>query len=176
MLPPGWEERKDSIGRIFFVDHNTQSTSWKRPPPNVQEPDDQMEGDMISPTQRPVQHEIKGLDDLAEQPPSPTFEGSLRVRKELRGLGWRQVYARVCGTALEVYPNSLCTKVEVCIELKSSTLHESSSQGKIRSMKNQIFRWKIFPASNSPQSAIPGKDKFEFAAANDLERATWLGW
>jgi E3 ubiquitin-protein ligase NEDD4 len=68
MLPPGWEERKDSIGRIFFVDHNTQSTSWKRPPPNVQEPDDhlihhlQMEGDMISPTQRPVQHEIKGLD------------------------------------------------------------------------------------------------------------------
>ena len=62
-------------------------------------------------------------------------------------------------------------------------------------MKNQIFRWKIFPASNSPQSAIPGdllqcsafflkslyaqmigKDKFEFAAANDLERATWLGW
>lgn len=80
-----------------------------------------------------------------------------------------------------MYPDASCAKAEVCIELKGSILHESLSQGKIRSMKNQIFRWKIFPANNSPlllkESRIHGgKDKFEFAAVNDPERAAWLGW
>ena len=39
-----------------------------------------------------IMSQVPMIIDLAEQ--SPTFEGSLRVRKELRGLGWRQVYAR----------------------------------------------------------------------------------
>ena len=28
-LPAGWEERVHSDGRIFFIDHNTRSTSWE---------------------------------------------------------------------------------------------------------------------------------------------------
>ncbi|KAJ5072775.1 transcriptional coactivator yorkie [Anaeramoeba ignava] len=30
-LPPGWEQRTDSNGRVYFVDHNTKTTSWKDP-------------------------------------------------------------------------------------------------------------------------------------------------
>ncbi|KAJ8601870.1 hypothetical protein CTAYLR_002685 [Chrysophaeum taylorii] len=30
-LPSGWEERKDSSGRSFYVDHNTKTTTWTRP-------------------------------------------------------------------------------------------------------------------------------------------------
>jgi hypothetical protein len=30
-LPAGWEERKDDHGRTYFIDHNTQSTTWVRP-------------------------------------------------------------------------------------------------------------------------------------------------
>eukprot|EP00123_Amoebidium_parasiticum_P018064 comp24090_c0_seq1/m.43425 comp24090_c0_seq1/g.43425 ORF comp24090_c0_seq1/g.43425 comp24090_c0_seq1/m.43425 type:complete len:807 (-) comp24090_c0_seq1:650-3070(-) len=30
-LPPGWEQRTDHRGRIFYVDHNTRSTTWHRP-------------------------------------------------------------------------------------------------------------------------------------------------
>jgi E3 ubiquitin-protein ligase NEDD4 len=30
-LPPGWEERKDAMGRVYYVDHNTKQTSWDRP-------------------------------------------------------------------------------------------------------------------------------------------------
>ena len=30
-LPPGWEERRDTRGRVYFVDHNTRTTSWRRP-------------------------------------------------------------------------------------------------------------------------------------------------
>jgi hypothetical protein len=36
-LPPGWESRIDPLGRKYFVDHNTRSTSWNPPPPNLLE-------------------------------------------------------------------------------------------------------------------------------------------
>ena len=32
LLPPGWEQRLDeSTGRVYFVDHNTCTTSWVDP-------------------------------------------------------------------------------------------------------------------------------------------------
>jgi E3 ubiquitin-protein ligase NEDD4 len=30
-LPPGWERREDNLGRTYYVDHNTRTTSWNRP-------------------------------------------------------------------------------------------------------------------------------------------------
>ena len=30
-LPAGWERREDNLGRTYYVDHNTRSTSWTRP-------------------------------------------------------------------------------------------------------------------------------------------------
>ncbi|XP_078105473.1 E3 ubiquitin-protein ligase NEDD4-like isoform X4 [Sander vitreus] len=30
-LPPGWEEKRDSKGRRYFVNHNSRTTSWTRP-------------------------------------------------------------------------------------------------------------------------------------------------
>uniref|UniRef100_A0A8C5RLN7 E3 ubiquitin-protein ligase n=1 Tax=Laticauda laticaudata TaxID=8630 RepID=A0A8C5RLN7_LATLA len=30
-LPPGWEKRVDPRGRYYFVDHNTRTTTWQRP-------------------------------------------------------------------------------------------------------------------------------------------------
>lgn len=32
LLPPGWEKRVDKYGRTFYIDHNTQTTTWIRPP------------------------------------------------------------------------------------------------------------------------------------------------
>lgn len=46
-LPPGWEEKFDSSGRAFYVDHNTRTTTWQRPvwqPPHGQ-------SQSLSPTQ-----------------------------------------------------------------------------------------------------------------------------
>ncbi|KAG5354171.1 hypothetical protein C0989_003684 [Termitomyces sp. Mn162] len=34
-LPPGWERRIDPLGRTYYVDHNTRSTTWNRPSSNV---------------------------------------------------------------------------------------------------------------------------------------------
>jgi len=30
-LPPGWEEGRDEQGRSYFIDHNTQKTTWEDP-------------------------------------------------------------------------------------------------------------------------------------------------
>ncbi|GAB5587048.1 hypothetical protein Unana1_01948 [Umbelopsis nana] len=30
-LPPGWERRTDHLGRPYYVDHNTRTTTWNRP-------------------------------------------------------------------------------------------------------------------------------------------------
>jgi len=38
-LPSGWEMRLTSTGRVYFVDHNTRTTSWDDPrlPPNLED-------------------------------------------------------------------------------------------------------------------------------------------
>uniref|UniRef100_A0A7N6A415 HECT-type E3 ubiquitin transferase n=1 Tax=Anabas testudineus TaxID=64144 RepID=A0A7N6A415_ANATE len=41
-LPPGWEEKWDSKGRRYYVNHNTQTTTWTRP--------------LVQPLPRPSQH------------------------------------------------------------------------------------------------------------------------
>ncbi|PVU89203.1 hypothetical protein BB561_005490 [Smittium simulii] len=30
-LPSGWEQRMDHLGRIYYVDHNSRTTTWKKP-------------------------------------------------------------------------------------------------------------------------------------------------
>lgn len=32
LLPPGWERRRDVQNRTYYVDHNTRTTTWQRPP------------------------------------------------------------------------------------------------------------------------------------------------
>lgn len=34
-LPDGWEEKCDQQGRIYYMDHNTRSTTWTRPSPTI---------------------------------------------------------------------------------------------------------------------------------------------
>ncbi|CAL5873477.1 uncharacterized protein PFLUO_LOCUS7756 [Penicillium psychrofluorescens] len=33
-LPAGWERREDNLGRTYYVDHNTRTTTWQRPSAN----------------------------------------------------------------------------------------------------------------------------------------------
>ncbi|KAJ5893865.1 hypothetical protein N7495_005556 [Penicillium taxi] len=36
-LPAGWERREDNLGRTYYVDHNTRTTTWSRPTANYNE-------------------------------------------------------------------------------------------------------------------------------------------
>jgi atrophin-1 interacting protein 5 (WW domain-containing E3 ubiquitin protein ligase 1) len=31
LLPSGWERRLDTKGRLYYVDHNTRTTTWQKP-------------------------------------------------------------------------------------------------------------------------------------------------
>jgi len=31
VLPPGWEERRDDFGRVFYVNHSSRTTQWENP-------------------------------------------------------------------------------------------------------------------------------------------------
>ena len=33
-LPPGWERRQDTKNRVYYVDHNTRTTTWQHPTVN----------------------------------------------------------------------------------------------------------------------------------------------
>ncbi|OMJ18486.1 E3 ubiquitin-protein ligase pub1 [Smittium culicis] len=35
-LPNGWEQRMDHMGRVYYVDHNTRTTTWKKPTNSTQ--------------------------------------------------------------------------------------------------------------------------------------------
>lgn len=30
-LPPGWEEKYDQYGRVYYLNHNTRTSQWQRP-------------------------------------------------------------------------------------------------------------------------------------------------
>ncbi|KAK6379528.1 hypothetical protein LTS17_006446 [Exophiala oligosperma] len=36
-LPAGWERREDNLGRTYYVDHNTRTTTWTRPSNHMSE-------------------------------------------------------------------------------------------------------------------------------------------
>ena len=38
-LPEGWERREDNLGRTYYVDHNTRTTTWQRPTASYNERD-----------------------------------------------------------------------------------------------------------------------------------------
>lgn len=44
-LPTGWERRIDPLGRTYYVDHNTRSTTWNRPSLNQTANTHNQEGD-----------------------------------------------------------------------------------------------------------------------------------
>ncbi|KAF7796526.1 hypothetical protein EIP86_007706 [Pleurotus ostreatoroseus] len=44
-LPQGWERRIDPLGRTYYVDHNTRSTTWNRPSANQTANTHAQEGD-----------------------------------------------------------------------------------------------------------------------------------
>lgn len=51
-LPNGWERREDNLGRTYYVDHNTRSTTWTRPLDRQDEQRSRMENNMQMERQR----------------------------------------------------------------------------------------------------------------------------
>ncbi|KAF9013244.1 hypothetical protein BDQ17DRAFT_1536926 [Cyathus striatus] len=75
-LPTGWERRTDPQGRTYFVDHNTRSTTWHRPPLPTQQSSSvpPRPASQAPPTRGPSV--IASTPTAAPNPVSPTATGS----------------------------------------------------------------------------------------------------
>lgn len=72
-LPPGWERRVDHLGRPYYVDHNTRTTTWKRPSSRTaQEQENQTE------LQR-RHHNARGLPEQQQQQPQQQQQQQINV-------------------------------------------------------------------------------------------------
>ena len=74
-LPAGWERREDNLGRTYYVDHNTRSTTWTRPSThyNPNEQRSQIEATMAVERQRHQNRTLPGDRTGTNSPPPPAI-------------------------------------------------------------------------------------------------------
>ncbi|KAF4121053.1 E3 ubiquitin-protein ligase NEDD4, partial [Geosmithia morbida] len=72
-LPAGWERREDNLGRTYYVDHNTRTTSWNRPTANGAVDNGNREANTQMERQR---HRDRTLPEDRTGTSSPTRQGS----------------------------------------------------------------------------------------------------
>lgn len=92
-LPPGWERRYDGQGRVYFVDHNSRTTSWHRPNHLGQIPPQQRPGT----GQGPPQGRVPSMTAQPHPPPAgatPSNAGSASQSSTYQDiplpLGWEE--------------------------------------------------------------------------------------
>ncbi|KAK5465012.1 hypothetical protein LTS15_001575 [Exophiala xenobiotica] len=74
-LPAGWERREDNLGRTYYVDHNTRTTTWTRPSNHMSEAESRtrMEANMQVERQR---HQNRMLPEDRTGANSPNLQES----------------------------------------------------------------------------------------------------
>ncbi|KAI4867381.1 HECT-domain-containing protein [Hypoxylon rubiginosum] len=82
-LPAGWERREDNLGRTYYVDHNTRSTSWNRP---TQASTSENRGDREAATQVERQrHQNRTLPEDRTGANSPTLQQQQQQQQQQSG-------------------------------------------------------------------------------------------
>jgi E3 ubiquitin-protein ligase NEDD4 len=71
-LPAGWERREDNLGRTYYVDHNTRSTSWNRPTASGTTESSRVERDANTQVER-QRHQNRTLPEDRTGANSPTL-------------------------------------------------------------------------------------------------------
>lgn len=74
-LPSGWERRTDNLGRTYYVDHNTRSTTWTRPSSNFSESEQRVARQNTTDLER-QRHQNRTLPGEGSRGASPRPEGS----------------------------------------------------------------------------------------------------
>jgi E3 ubiquitin-protein ligase NEDD4 len=74
-LPPGWERRTDNFGRTYYVDHNSRTTTWKRPTLDQSESERGQQRQNVTDAER-RQHRGRTLPDDRPLSPNPSANSS----------------------------------------------------------------------------------------------------
>jgi E3 ubiquitin-protein ligase NEDD4 len=73
-LPAGWERRTDNLGRTYYVDHNTRTTTWTRPSANVSESEQRVARQNTTDLER-QRHQNRTLPEDPSRGASPRPQG-----------------------------------------------------------------------------------------------------
>lgn len=71
-LPAGWERREDNLGRTYYVDHNTRTTSWNRPTASGSDAQNNREREATTQVER-QRHQNRTLPEDRTGANSPTL-------------------------------------------------------------------------------------------------------
>lgn len=85
-LPTGWERRTDNLGRTYYVDHNTRTTTWTRPSSHFSESEQRVARQNTTDLER-VRHQNRTLpeDPSRGVSPRPDSNGAERSSSPLPG-------------------------------------------------------------------------------------------
>ncbi|KAI1650174.1 HECT-domain-containing protein [Daldinia loculata] len=72
-LPAGWERREDNLGRTYYVDHNTRTTSWNRPTQSGTSAENRGEREAATQVER-QRHQNRTLPEDRTGANSPTLQ------------------------------------------------------------------------------------------------------
>ncbi|KAJ1943214.1 NEDD4 E3 ubiquitin-protein ligase, partial [Linderina pennispora] len=73
-LPDGWEQRIDHLGRVYYVDHNSRTTTWRRPTePGSMSAQGPTEGER----QRHMNRALPDTANTTSQPGTPSQQSSV---------------------------------------------------------------------------------------------------
>ena len=77
-LPDGWEAREHSNGRMFYMDHNTQTTQWERPTGRASTPEYVRKAEETAARRAEIKKDIRESAELlnwnADKGPSPPWD------------------------------------------------------------------------------------------------------
>ncbi|KAB8670382.1 hypothetical protein FH972_026295 [Carpinus fangiana] len=74
-LPAGWERREDNLGRTYYVDHNTRTTTWNRPTAAYNEREQRATMEANTQAER-TRHQQRMLPEDRTGASSPSQEGA----------------------------------------------------------------------------------------------------
>lgn len=84
-LPTGWERRTDNLGRTYYVDHNTRTTTWTRPSSNQPEQERQAaHANTVTDLER-QRHNARTLPEERGAPPSASNPAGTTSLQEAPG-------------------------------------------------------------------------------------------
>lgn len=72
-LPAGWERREDNLGRTYYVDHNTRTTTWNRPSASYNESEQRAARESNTQAER-ARHQQRMLPEDRTGASSPSSE------------------------------------------------------------------------------------------------------
>ncbi|XP_061383246.1 uncharacterized protein LOC116767338 isoform X2 [Danaus plexippus] len=73
-LPPGWEARMDSHGRVFYIDHINRTTTWQRPAANgaARSPEPEVQRRQLDRRYQSIRRTLTRAPPEEEEPPAGT--------------------------------------------------------------------------------------------------------